>query len=189
MTLTGTNGNTTFDTAANTITLGGVLSGSGGLAKAGSGELVLSGTNTFAGAAAVNAGRLRAASAGALPTTAAVTVASTATLELDGFSRAIASLAGAGTVENASATPATLTTGGSNASTTFSGVIQDGTGGGGLGLVKVGGGTLTLSGASTHTGSTTVNGGTLTLAFGTVTADILPAATPLALGGGALQQP
>ena len=187
MTLTGTNGNTTFDTAANTITLGGVLSGSGGLAKAGGGELVLSGANTFVGAAAVNAGRLRAASAGALPTTAAVTVASTATLELDGFSRAIASLAGAGTVENASATPATLTAGGSNASTTFAGVIQDGAGGGGLGLVKVGGGTLTLSGASTFTGSTTVNGGTLTLAFGTVTADILPAATPLALGGGALQ--
>ena len=51
----------------------------------------------------------------------------------------------------------TLTIGSNNLSTTVSGVIS-GTGGS---LVKVGAGTLTLTGTETYTGSTTVNGGTL----------------------------
>ena len=72
-----------------------------------------------------------------------------------------APLAGAGTVENASATAATLTTGGDNTSTTFSGVLQDGTGGGALSLTKTGSGTQTLSGANTYTGVTTVSAGIL----------------------------
>ena len=66
-----------------------------------------------------------------------------------------------------------LTVGGNNLSTTVSGVISDCGAGGtacanfGVGpttggsLIKVGTGTLTLSGANTYTGATTVNGGTL----------------------------
>jgi autotransporter-associated beta strand protein len=57
--LTNLNGSVTFDTTANTITLSGVLSGSGGLAKAGSGTLELSGTNTYKGDTTVNAGILK----------------------------------------------------------------------------------------------------------------------------------
>ena len=58
-----------------------------------------------------------------------------------------------------------LTVGGSNLSTTVSGVISDGGIGGGTGgsLVKVGTGTLTLSGINAYTGPTTVNGGTLSV--------------------------
>ena len=54
---------------------------------------------------------------------------------------------------------ATLTTGGSNADTTFSGKIENGVST--LNLVKQGSGTLTLSGSNGYTGSTTVGGGTL----------------------------
>ena len=50
-----------------------------------------------------------------------------------------------------------LTVGSNNLSTTFSGVIQDGS------LSKIGSGTLTLSGANTYTGATTVSGGLLVI--------------------------
>jgi autotransporter-associated beta strand protein len=50
MNLTGASGtNVTFDTQAAAVTLSGVLSGAGGLTKAGTGTLTLSGANTYAG--------------------------------------------------------------------------------------------------------------------------------------------
>jgi hypothetical protein len=56
-----------------------------------------------------------------------------------------------------------LIVGSNNTSTTFSGVIQDGGGNGGIGgsVTKIGTGTLTLSGADTYTGNTNINGGVL----------------------------
>ena len=57
--LTGSNGPVTFNSAGNSITLSGVLSGSGGLTKAGSGTLELSGANTYTGDTIVNAGTLQ----------------------------------------------------------------------------------------------------------------------------------
>ena len=69
----------------------------------------------------------------------------------------------AGTVvnNNTNNLPATLTVGALNTSTTFGGVLADGTAA--LGLVKVGTGTLTLSGNNTYTGGTVVSNGTLNL--------------------------
>src|SRR5262245_22708000 len=89
----------------------------------------------------------------AFASASAFTVASGATLNLDGFNQTIGSLAGAGAVTLGSAT---LTGGGDNSSTTFSGAIS-GTGG----LVKQGTGTLTLTGVSTYAGPTNVDAGTL----------------------------
>src|SRR6185369_15700497 len=83
----------------------------------------------------------------------AVTVASGATLDFNSFNQTLASIAGAGSVTMGAGS---MTVGGNNASTTFSGTIS-----GSGGLTKNGTGALTLSGANTYTGLTTVNTGTL----------------------------
>ena len=80
-------------------------------------------------------------------------------LGLGGLSEAIGALSGSGTVTNSGTLAAILTEGSNGGSSTFSGVIQNGTGG--LGLTKIGGGILTLTGTNTYTGATTVSTGTL----------------------------
>ena len=69
----------------------------------------------------------------------------------------------------------TLIVGLNSLSTTVSGTINDGgtSGGTGASLVKVGGGTLVLSGANTYTGLTAVLGGTLQLGNGGTSGSIL----------------
>lgn len=66
MTITGTNGNTTWDTANFTNTLTGILPGTGGLTKVGAGTLVLSGAATYSGGTIINEGTLAVRSPGAL---------------------------------------------------------------------------------------------------------------------------
>src|SRR5262249_24177243 len=79
-----------------------------------------------------------------------------------------------------------LTVGSNNLSTEVSGVIQDGGDSGGTGgsLVKVGTGTLVLSGANTYSGGTTINGGTVALS---ADANLGSAAGGLTFNGGTLQ--
>jgi autotransporter-associated beta strand protein len=91
------------------------------------------------------------------------TVTDNGTLNLNGVSRSLPSLAGSGVVQDAAAAPATLTVGGDNASTTFTGTIKDGAGGGALSLDKVGTGTFTLGSSATYSGDTTISAGTLHL--------------------------
>ena len=137
----------------------GVVSGSGSLTKVGAGTFTLSGANTYTGVTTIGAGTLQAGATNAFAPSSAHTVASGAFMDLFGFNQTIGSLAGAGTVTNAGAAAAALTTGGNATSTTFSGIIQDGVGV--TGLTKVGAGTFTLSGANTYTGVTTIGAGTL----------------------------
>ncbi len=82
------------------------------------------------------------------------------------------SIAGAGTYDLGSKQ---FVVGSNNLSTTVSGLIEDGGAGGGVGasLVKVGTGTLTLSGDTTYTGGTTISAGTLQLGDGGVTGSII----------------
>jgi autotransporter-associated beta strand protein len=82
MNLTNLKGSVTFDTTANTITLSGVLSGSGGLAKAGSGTLELSGSNTYTGDTTVNAGILKL-NVPSMANTSAIHLANGAVLNLN----------------------------------------------------------------------------------------------------------
>jgi len=85
---------------------------------------------------------------------------------LNNFDTTIQGLAdgvGGGTVENGGASLKTLTIQGNSAGDrTFSGIIQDGSGGGALALTKTGSGTREiLTGVNTYTGDTTISGGQL----------------------------
>jgi uncharacterized protein with beta-barrel porin domain len=101
-------GNSMFDIAAGTTsTIQGAISGGGNLVKADTGTLVLSATNAYSGGTTVNAGTLQLGAANALPSAGLVSVASGATLNLNGFNHTFSSLGGAGTVTGANSTIAT----------------------------------------------------------------------------------
>ncbi len=81
-------------------------------------------------------------------------------IDVGGLTAKLGSLSGTGTIRNGGDNTATYQIGSNNRNSTFSGVIaQQGTGV--ISLVKVGTGTLTLSGTNTYTGTTSVLEGTL----------------------------
>jgi filamentous hemagglutinin family protein len=145
--------NSYIGATGNTLTVSGVISGAYALTKNSSGTLILSGNNTYSGATTVSTGILQLGAAGRIADSSAVTVDSGATLDLNNYSETVGSIAGAGNITLGSGT---LTAGGDNTSTAFSGVIS-GTGT----LTKAGSGTLTLSGSNTYSGTTTISAGTL----------------------------
>ncbi len=137
-------------------TFSGIISGSGGLTKTGSGIFTLSGANTYTGATTISNGTLTLGVANVIADTSAVTVGAGATFNLNSKSETVGSLAGAGSVLLGTAT---LNAGTDDSSTAFSGAIS-GTGA----FVKSGFGTLTLSGANTFSGTVTLNAGAVLLA-------------------------
>ncbi|MEI8117454.1 MAG: YDG domain-containing protein, partial [Flavobacteriia bacterium] len=169
--ITFTGSSNTINTNANIVTLTNVATGAGGYTKTGSGSLILAGAHTYTGATTVSAGVLQLNAAGTFPDASALSLAASTTFDLKGFSETIGSLAGAGgTVTSTAAGTLTLTTGGDNTSTTYAGIVQNGTATS-VSLTKVGNGTLTLSGGNTYTGTTTITAGTLRLGAGNVIAN------------------
>ena len=156
--------------AGSTLISSGIISGTANLTKAGDGTLTLSGAHTYNGTTTVSAGILQAGAANGFNQTSAHIVEAGAILRLNNVAAVIGSLAGAGTVEvGPSGTAARiLTVGGDNTSTLFSGVLQNG-GSFGLGLTKIGTGTLTLSGSNTFSGATIVRTGVLAISGSTNT--------------------
>jgi autotransporter-associated beta strand protein len=170
-------GNRTVTVNANNLTVGGVISGGSSLTKAGNGTLTLGGANIYTGGTIFGTGT----PAGTLNINNA-TALGTGTFTISGGSNAIIdnTTAGAITLSNNNAQVwngnftftgtqslnlgvGAVTLGGSRIVTvnannlTVGGIIS----GSGFGLTKAGNGTLTLSGANTYTGGTTVNAGKL----------------------------
>ena len=191
--------------AANPFAFSNTISGNGAITMStGTSTLTVSGANSYSGITTINAGTLLLGGAGSggnspLGTTGGNTrvTATGGALDLGGYTLATTealSLVGTGV----SATGA-LTNSGVAAS--YSGIVTVGTGGatiGGTGnitlsaglgptanaLIKTGANTLTLSAASSRTGSTTLTNGTL--ALGNITALGTTLTNALALNGGTL---
>lgn len=153
-----TNGLFSVGGAGNT-TVNSVVSGGGGLAKTGSGTLVLAGVNTFTGGVTLSSGTLTVNSGATLAsnTTPGSLTVDGGTLNLNNAAQTISALAGGGGAINLAANY-TLTANQSTA-TSFAGTLN----GTGASFIKSGAGTLTLSGNNSYTGTTLINGGTLRL--------------------------
>ncbi|OAI47894.1 hypothetical protein AYO45_05505, partial [Gammaproteobacteria bacterium SCGC AG-212-F23] len=192
----GASGGTISTDPSTTLTYNGIIAGSGALTKAGTGILVMGGTNTYSGATNINAGTLAVTADSALGTTAAgTTIASGATLDFRNVSYSttegltsnggtIATSTGtssfAGNIDLASNSSVDV----SGTQLTLSGIISDtGT------LTKSSNGTLVLSGTNTYSGATTINGGTVSIAAdsGLGTAPGSTSAAAITLGGGTLE--
>ena len=78
-------------------------------------------------------------------------------LDMNSFSLTVGDLQGSGTITSIAAGAVTLTVGSDNLSSTFAGIIQNGSGS--VALTKNGTGTLTLSGSNSYSGLTTISAG------------------------------
>ncbi len=184
-------GKTTNLTAASggNVSFTGILSGTGTINKTGPGNVIIggSGNSTWTGNLDIQAGALIAdKTAGGYDQLGVIqgAIGDLAQVNLSGATSVLAFRGGApgnyeleeigslsgvsgSKLDLASATnPFTVYTGNNNLSTTFAGNITN-SGGGALSIVKQGTGTMTLSGANSYTGNTTVTAGMLVAANNT----------------------
>lgn len=145
------------------LTIGSVMTGSGGLSKNGPGTLLLNARSARSGQVTVNAGILQLGpglGANALYPNQAM-VANGGTLELNGNSQWVGALSSTnpftgGTITNgAGGAPVEFVT---NGATNFGGTLS-----GNLNLTKSGSATMAVVKPLTYTGTTIINGGTLQL--------------------------
>jgi autotransporter-associated beta strand protein len=147
-----------------TESAGGVIAGTGSAFTQGStGTSTLSGANTYTGTTTVSAGTLAISGAGTLGATTAPLTVSGGTLDLGTTTQTVgavsisAAATSGNTIQNGSLTGASYaaSNGSGNA------IVTANLLGSGIALTKSGAGTLTLSGANTYGGGTTVSAGTL----------------------------
>ena len=148
------------------VTLSGIIAdGNGGIAavtqNSATSALTLSGVNTYTGNTTISVGTLKLGNAATIPFASGMgDVYVNGTLDLNGYSPTVNGLFGAGIVDNVSAGDSvTFQAGSDNHDGSFSGVIQNTSGT--VALQKAGMGVLTLSGANTYKGNTTIKAGTL----------------------------
>jgi len=171
------------------LLLNGRVSGSGGLtvnfANPSAGAVLNGRRNTYTGSTTVTSGTLWLTAVNAVSRSSAVTIddllfLDPATTErgvtAGSYDQRIGSLAGA-SAGYISLGAARLTVGFDGTSTGYSGVIDSSTGG----LSKVGLGGLTLLGSNLYSGSTNIEGGTLTLAGAIANSSTISIAQPASL--------
>jgi autotransporter-associated beta strand protein len=147
-------------TGVNDGQVSGALTG-GNFVKTGAGVFALN-TNSYKGSTSINNGTLRLIATTSIPTTSALSIGATGVLDMAGYNQTVASLAGvAGGLVTSSVTAGlVLTTGSDGTNTSYAGSIENGSATG-IGIVKTGLGILTLSGNSTYSGTTVINGGVI----------------------------
>lgn len=144
------------------VQLPNTISGTGNLTYTGAGVFQVSKDSHTGATLVTGTARLEGTAAGSLTSGSAFAVFNGASIELSGFNQTIAAVGGNGTVVSDGG-PATLTISGST-SGSFSGTLQNSTNAGTyttLTLVKQGAGTQALSGSSSFSGGTTIDGGVL----------------------------
>ena len=151
----------------------GVISGAGGLTKAGTGTWTLSGDNTYSGPTRIASGTLSVSSLGNIGTGTSnlgQPTAGTDRLSLEG---GVLQYTGTSSVSNRnfsllSATQSTIEVTNATATLTLSGASASTDGG----WIKTGAGTLILAGNNLYSGTTTVSAGTLQIGNGGTTGSL-----------------
>jgi fibronectin-binding autotransporter adhesin len=193
--------NPTVTVVANTLTIGGPVDGAAnyGFTKAGVGTLVLGGTNAYTGTTTVNAGTLTVNAGATLsaataplvvsnPNTGTGTTGTNVVVNLNS-SQTVGPLSGTISTPASGTNTATINLIGSGtnlavnqtAAGSFAGTLA---GAGGFGLGSGSNNVLTLTGANTYTGPTTITAGTLSVG---ASANLGGAASNLVFDGGTLQ--
>jgi autotransporter-associated beta strand protein len=144
-----------------------IISGAGAFIKEGSGILTFSGNNSYSGGTTVNGGLLKAGANQAFGSSGSTVTMNAGSINLNGYAQTLAALNGnaSGGIQGGTGLLSVLTLGSGNASSTFAGALS-----GNLALVKIGTGTLTLSGALVPNGVITVQEGTLDLSAASLSA-------------------
>jgi autotransporter-associated beta strand protein len=166
--------------SGNSMTVSGLISGSGIAKVSGGGDLYLNNSgNTYSGGTEVGTGRIYVGSDGALGATTGAVNFGTTTNSVLAITSNVSFNANRNFTMSAAAYTANIDTG-ANA-VTINGVISPIIGGTGGLLTKLGTGSLTLAGANTYSGATTISSGVLnirnsaglgTTANGTTVADL-----------------
>ena len=170
----------TVGTAGGSSTFDGLIQnaagGSGSLKKTGTGTFTLTGANTYTGGTIIDGGSIILGHANALQNST-VDIQVNDGLNINGLNATIGGLAGTG---NLNLGAQTLSVGGNNASTEYSGIMS-----GAGSLTKQGTGILTLLGSNAYTGNTQINAGTLRVG---TSGDAIPDTSPVRTEAGATFQ-
>jgi autotransporter-associated beta strand protein len=126
---------------------------------------------------------------GVLPDAGSVTVHTNATLDLNGYNEVIGGLSGMGTVNvRVASASVSLGVGANNSTSTFSGTLTNTASGSSLQLVKVGSGTLVLSGTGIgHAGGTIISNGAIEISAAGAGRLGPASSSAVTLNGGTLQ--